>query len=204
MTAQLVKTTTRTRYAQSRKGKPIKLRVGGKPAPRSDRVVPLATIRCNELDRFFDDRYGPVLPDDDAGRDDAVIMLHHLAFRQAIDRQLQMNDWLDRRAPWLAGRERDSIIAKLFRKPILFKPDTLAGKIGLTYARRQRLGITTIGAIDMPAEARKELRKEKARSRKAAARRAAGRMPRAEYEGQSIAKVKPWEAEGISRRTWYR
>jgi hypothetical protein len=29
-------------------------------------------------------------------------------------------------------------------------------------------------------------------------------QPRAEYEAQSLARSKPWEAEGISRMTWYR
>ena len=28
--------------------------------------------------------------------------------------------------------------------------------------------------------------------------------PRAEYEGRSLARLKPWLAEGISRATWYR
>lgn len=42
------------------------------------------------------------------------------------------------------------------------------------------------------------------RDRKAAIRRANGCMTRAEYEGNSLSRNKPWEAEGISRRTWYR
>jgi len=29
-------------------------------------------------------------------------------------------------------------------------------------------------------------------------------QPRAEYEAQSISRLKPWEAEGVSRATWYR
>jgi len=28
--------------------------------------------------------------------------------------------------------------------------------------------------------------------------------PRAEYEGRSLARLKPWQAEGISRATFYR
>ena len=35
-------------------------------------------------------------------------------------------------------------------------------------------------------------------------RRKAGAVERVEYEAGSLAKMKPWEAEGISRRTWYR
>jgi predicted transcriptional regulator len=29
-------------------------------------------------------------------------------------------------------------------------------------------------------------------------------QPRAEYEANSISRAKPWEAMGLSRRTWYR
>jgi predicted transcriptional regulator len=29
-------------------------------------------------------------------------------------------------------------------------------------------------------------------------------QPRAEYEGQSLTKAKPWTAFGVSRATWYR
>jgi hypothetical protein len=35
-------------------------------------------------------------------------------------------------------------------------------------------------------------------------RRARGARPRAEYEGNSLTRKKPWEAEGVSRRTWER
>jgi hypothetical protein len=40
--------------------------------------------------------------------------------------------------------------------------------------------------------------------RKVEKRRSLGIIPRSEYEAGSLAKVKPWEAEGISRPTWYR
>jgi hypothetical protein len=100
--------------------------------------------------------------------------------------------------------ERKAFIRKAFRNPIRYRADTLAEKLGLTFARRQRLGIKTIGAIDMPAEAREEMRKAKTRERKRKARQHAGCMTRAEYEANSISRQKPWEAEGISQRTWYR
>jgi hypothetical protein len=51
---------------------------------------------------------------------------------------------------------------------------------------------------------RKRLKLERDRERKRQKRRAAGAMLRANYEAQSLSKLKPWEAEGVSRRTWYR
>ena len=41
----------------------------------------IIAIRCAELERLFIARYGRQLPDDDAGRDEAMLMAHHLAHR---------------------------------------------------------------------------------------------------------------------------
>ncbi|EHR03235.1 hypothetical protein [Bradyrhizobium sp. WSM471] len=197
---------TAPRYSRDRHGKRNKVKLGGKtkPKPNGSRQVPLATIRCLDLDRYFTDRYGAVLPDDDAGRDDAEIMLNHIAHRQTGDRKWSMEDWLDRRAPWLVGRERARLIRKVFKKPMLYKADTLARALGLTFARRQRLGITSIGSIDVGADQREELQQERNTMQHAKRRRAAGAVARAQYEANSISRAEPWKAEGISRTTWYR
>lgn len=42
------------------------------------------------------------------------------------------------------------------------------------------------------------------RERQERVRRAAGRSIRAEWLAASLSSLKPWEAEGISRRTWER
>jgi len=193
---------TATQFLRNKSGKKINVRIGGKARHAGKRIVPLATIRCREVQRYLIDRYGPVLPDDDAARDDIMIMLHHIAHKQAADRQWLMNDWLDQRAPWLVDDERAAFIRKVFRHPIRYSADTLAEKLGLTWARRERLAITTIWAIDMPRETHKEMRKAKKRDRQRTARRKSGCMPRTEYEANSVKKQA--QAEGISPRTWYR
>jgi hypothetical protein len=76
--------------------------------------------------------------------------------------------------------------------------------LGVNYEQRQRLGLTTIGAIDLNKEQRKELRKRRDRGAKERKRRERGAKSRAEYEAQSLSKAKPWLAEGISRAQWYR
>lgn len=50
----------------------------------------------------------------------------------------------------------------------------------------------------------KDMAKGRDRARKEAARRAAGAVDRETYESQSLSRQKPWEALGMSRRTWYR
>ena len=67
-----------------------------------------------------------------------------------------------------------------------------------------RLGLTRIGACDVGKRARTILRKRRARLALQHKRRKAGVRPRTEYLAQSLSRVRPWEAEGISRRTWER
>jgi hypothetical protein len=82
--------------------------------------------------------------------------------------------------------------------------DRLARFLGVTYVQRQQLGLTTIGSIDVGRRSRTVLRKRKNRLHNERKRRARGASPRAEYEANSLTRTKPWEAEGMSRRTWYR
>lgn len=119
----------------------------------------MAALRVAELNREFTDRYGgEILPSDDAGSEDVAIMLHHLARRP--DPARRMGEWLDRRAPWLVGGEREALVEHVLANPFRFKADTLAAKIGLTAERRALLRITTIGAIDCNKEERAERRRQ--------------------------------------------
>jgi hypothetical protein len=49
-----------------------------------------------------------------------------------------------------------------------------------------------------------EIRREHHRFGEERRRRALGMIPRQDYEANSVGRLKPWEAEGISRATWYR
>jgi hypothetical protein len=87
--------------------------------------------------------------------------------------------------------------------------DHLAAILGLEYADRQRLAICTIGAVDMTKAKRtierKERKREKDRIRKAIRRRNRNALSRSEWLSSNyLSRTRPWEQEGISRRTWYR
>jgi hypothetical protein len=174
----------------------IRYRNGKKP-------VSMAPLRCAELRRLFVDRYGRVLPDDDAGRDDARIMCHHLALMSG-DQHIRMKSWLTVWTPWMSADEVASLIANVIAKPIRWRADPMAARLGLKEADRARLGITTIGAVDMTKAEREAARKAQKREAKREQRRKHGTKPRAEYLATSAERTKPWIAEGISRRTWYR
>jgi hypothetical protein len=185
-----------------RRARPVKV---PRQRKRSGKPVPFASIRCKELDRIFFDQYGRVdLPDDDAGRDDVLVMLHHIARKDCKDVQFSMGDWLDHRAPWLAGAERTSMIADVLARPIKWKAEKLAHRLGLDAERRTRLRITTIGAIDQTKAQRKALSRIKERDRKRGKRRASGCRTIAEVREKSAKVLKPWEALGISRAKYYR
>jgi hypothetical protein len=164
----------------------------------------ITALREAELNREFTDRYRAlVLPDDDAARDDIELMLHHLA-RRAGAPTSRVAKWLDLRAPWFAGAERAAMVELVLANPLKFKADTVAARIGLTAERRARLKIRTIGAIDQTSAERIAARKAQKREAMREKRHNTGIKTRADYLAQSVEQAKPWEDEGISRRTWYR
>ena len=59
-------------------------------------------------------------------------------------------------------------------------------------------------ALDLRHLVTDEIKRERDRQRKIAERRAAGVVSRGTYLAHSRSQVKPWEQEGISRRTWER
>jgi hypothetical protein len=163
----------------------------------------VAMIRVRELDALFASRYGDTLPDDDAGRDDLAIMAHHLAgLPGSID--ANVTQWVQRRAPWLPVGDLAGLLLEVTTNPTRWKADRLAWRLRLTDRERSALGITTIGAVNLSKAARTARRRALKNAAREAARRAQGAIARADYEAASIARRRPWEAIGISRRTWYR
>jgi hypothetical protein len=108
----------------------------------------IIAIRCAELDRLFSERYGRHLPDDDAGRDEALLMAHHLAHRPG-DARHRIAEWLGAAAPWMQEAELEKLLAAVVARPLRWRADKLAARVGLTEAERERLQIRTIGAIDL-------------------------------------------------------
>lgn len=162
----------------------------------------IVALRLNDLATLFRSRYGITLPDDDAGRDDLRIAINHLA---CLPRpRPSIMHWLEIWAPWMPVAEAAELAGAAIASPRRWKADALAWALRLTMEQRTMLGITTIGAFDVPKSARTKLRKKRDRERKANQRRANGVKPRKVYEAQSISRAKPWIAEGISRATWYR
>jgi hypothetical protein len=167
------------------------------------RPVSIAALRIAELNRLFRARYGATLPEDDCGRDEALVMAHHIARRTSNDGR-KIAAWLELHAPWMQPTDIAALVTRVLRKPSGWRADKLAARLNLTAAERRRLRITTIGAVDMDKTERQAARRERKRKAEAARRRALGKRPRQEYEANSISRARPWTAIGMSRATWYR
>jgi hypothetical protein len=180
----------------------IALRYGAATRERKREPVSIAALRIAELRRLFTARYGRLLPDDDAGRDDAFIMASHLAKRPEAERRIPA--WLSLWAPWLTAEEVADLTTGTISKLLRWRADKLAWRLRLTEDERRRLRITTIGAIDLTKAQRLARRRLHKRLCKEARRRHEGAKSRTEYEANSINRTKPWLALGMSRRSWYR
>lgn len=100
----------------------------------------------------------------------------------------------------LTDTDAEQVIAGARQRRPIFNADKLGRYLRLSDAARSRTGIRTIGACDVSKRERTLRRKQRARERQERLRRRRGARPRS----QSLSRVRPWEAEGISRRTWYR
>src|SRR5262249_17888836 len=84
------------------------------------------------------------------------------------------------------------------------KADPLAQYLRLTDKTRSKLGIKTIGRIDVSREQRVRRRKAQQRMDERNRRGMRPAKSRAEYEANSYTRTRPWLKEGTSRRSWYR
>jgi hypothetical protein len=153
------------------------------------------------LDKLFSLRYGNGLgdrhwqfPDDDAGLADLKILLHHLKL-PALPRTIA------RYAPWA---DSEAIIQEIEACPKRYTAKTLGRLLNLSGYEWRQYGIRTITPVDMTEEEMKDFIRVRREGQRLKRRRSKGVKPRQEYEGMSLSKIKPWVAEGISRRTWER
>jgi hypothetical protein len=167
------------------------------------------TIRrllLGDLRKIFQHRYGPTLPDDDAGRDDLELLLRLISLspREGEER---MQFQIETVAPWMPATEAADLINNLLRLNLRFR--RLSGKeagkrIRLTNVEREMLKAWRIAPVDMTAVQLNEQRKAKDRARRQLKRAEAGSISRQAYLANAKTKLQPWKANGVSRSTWYR
>ncbi|MBX4906919.1 MULTISPECIES: hypothetical protein [Rhizobium] len=165
--------------------------------------------RMREIEKLIRHRHGDIVPE----ADDAFIyveVIAGLAFVEFGEDFVEVVlGWAARWLPWAEKAAIEVIIYE--RTKLRFSPltaDALGHALHQSFAERSALDIRTIGAFDVPkakrARLQKEKRRQRDRNRKEERRRAAGAVSRADYLDNSLSAARPWEAFGISRRTWER
>jgi hypothetical protein len=149
-----------------------------------------------DLATVYRDHWGE-LDDDREGRGLFAILLHTLAHRPAFETLAA--EARREFAPWLSNDNFERMSAEARKIKRKWKPDTLAQRIGLTYADQQRLGVYRfIGAVDVPKKERDRLSADRRNANKRALHKAAGGMSRPEYEAPAKARRARAKALGIS------
>jgi len=171
--------------------------------PRPDRLETIRKLRLGDIQRLLRHRCGPILPDDDAGREYLWELL--LVISVGPNADMKIPKAIELWAPWMEQEEAAQVIGDINRKPIRdrWRNGTELGQhLNLTNAEREHLRLWQIPAVDLTPEQAAEWRREKERVRRRKKRK---RQPRAEYlAAHSVNRTKPWEKEGISRAKWYR
>ena len=161
-------------------------------------------VRLGDLSRLLRHRHrGELLSDDDAGREDLEELLFVVSLGSA-DSGGAMKATIRLRAPWLPDAEANLLIASILRVPRNLRMRTardLGDRMNLLNAERKRLHLKTIKPADMTDEQLAEQRMAQDRDRKRQRRK---RETRQAYLAKSKSTMKPWELEGLTRRTWYR
>lgn len=106
-------------------------------APSINRI---AAKRIHDLERYLEHRYGCILPDDDAGREDLMILANHVAQNRHDPHRKTLGSirlW----APWMAATEAEALTQTVLKVPRRYKATTLGGLLRLTrdraFPRRQ-------------------------------------------------------------------
>jgi hypothetical protein len=172
----------------------------------SSRTEIMRRLRLGDVRRLLRSRWGPILPNDDAGREDLQELL--LPISVGPHAELKMPKVVEIHAPWMRQDEAQQLIDRINRTPLCERKPT-AKQLGkrqyVTNQDRERLRLWTIAPHDMTPEQVAEHRKAKARMRMRRLREKQGKPTRAQYLAEhSINRTKPWLAEGKSRAAWYR
>jgi hypothetical protein len=168
----------------------------------------LDSERLDELHRLARARYGGTLPDNADGRRFAFVLAHVVGEPNRIRANLA------ELAPWYPDDDADKLIRAVAKRRYRWSADAIASPkwLNVSNAERDKLGLKTIGAYDMPKAEREKLRRDRYRPRKRTLgrawrqrdRRKQGKPTRAEWLANSASRTKPWEAFGWCRRTWER
>jgi hypothetical protein len=163
-------------------------------------------LRYGCLIRLYRHRYGYQLPNDDAGIEDLWLLLQNVSLAGA-GKEKKIRAVIETWAPWLSEEEaqkRIDFLGLLTTYELTPTAQELGERLRVTNAERLALKLWQFKPIDATDEELEQQCKARRREKRRAKLRAQGAMPRQQYLGSSVEASKPWQAQGISRATWYR
>ena len=185
----------------------MKERPSRKRAKPHDMAYSIENHRMREIEKIIRHRHGRGIPDP-AGTDDVDLCHAYLQAVASTPDSQSASSWALVWAPWADPVLLDLLDRSASGRSKMPPADAVAKMLYVRMAERTLLGLKTIGACDISRHARelsaKERKRERDRNRQEQKRRASGRVDRSSYEATSLTSLKPWEQEGISRRTWER
>jgi hypothetical protein len=115
--------------------------------------------RLREIERVLSWHYGPILPDDDAGRDDLHVLL---SVCKAVGHGWDNAAGFIRKwGPWMSEADAKRAYTDANLATAYLNADAMAKRLGVTWAERQSRHLRTIGAIDLPKAEREKMRRAK-------------------------------------------
>jgi hypothetical protein len=177
-----------------------------RPANDADKWELIRRLRYGALIRLFRHRWGNVLPDDDAGRDDLWLLVTNVSLA-AAEPEKKMHHVIEMWAPWMSAEEREAYVKHVWGLDIYERIPTakeLGRRLGLTSAEREKLKLWPFKPIDKTDAELAEQAKLRERQRRARKRREKGVRTKEAYLTELASKPKPWMVQGISRSAYYR
>jgi hypothetical protein len=167
---------------------------------RETHQVLLARFRTADIRKLLWLRCGEALPEADDGREYLKQLLIAVVRGNVRHAEAAALREARRWAPWMEEDEAKELIHAAIHERVRLNPGKMAVELGVTLIERVRLGLKTVRCVDATPEELKQIMADLRAARLRFRRRAAGMKP----STGSAARTKPWEAEGVSRRTWYR
>jgi hypothetical protein len=167
--------------------------------------VKLAALRAADARRIVVRKHGVAIRESES----AVADLRFLAVvMSAVEEgERRYGNFVAVNAPWFESRVLDTWARALGvqRRPTAAD---ISEHFGLTWAQRCAWGIRNLPPVDVRGEQLRTLkaqrRRELDKARKCRRRAKQGKQTREEYRETALANARPWEAAGVSKRTWYR
>ena len=103
----------------------------------------LRRLIVGDLRRVLRHRYGPVLHDDDAGRDDLTLLLLPVSLSPKAAPE-KMRHQVEILAPWMPESEATDLIDSILQLPLWYRRPSfkeIGERIRLTNAERERLEV---------------------------------------------------------------